>query len=366
MLYDRWREVARARHSEIALKDLGPGRAWTFAQLLAESDRATGVNEGWVFPRGNSAEFVLEVLRGWRQGLVVCPLETTDAQPNLPLPPPGIAHVKRTSATTGAARHVLFTAEQIAADAANIVATMGLRPEWPNLGAISLAHSYGFSNLVLPLLLHGIPLWIVNSPLPEAVRSACAGGEAFTLASVPALWRAWNDADAISPNVKLAISAGAPLPLALESEIFERRGIKIHNFIGASECGGIAYDRSSAPRTDATLVGSAMENVSLSVADGLLEVRGAAVGERYWPDNRPELRAGVFRTSDLVEIRDGLLHVRGRAGDVIHVAGRKVAPEDIERVLLQHSAVKACLVFDAPRADGENQIVAIVASKIVC
>ena len=54
---------------------------------------------------------------------------------------------------------------------------MGLRPDWPNLGVISLAHSYGFSNLVLPLLLHGIPLILAPSPLPEAVRQA-AGGRA--------------------------------------------------------------------------------------------------------------------------------------------------------------------------------------------
>ena len=32
---------------------------------------------------------------------------------------------------------------------------------------ISLAHSYGFSNLALPLLLHGIPLVLVASPLPD-------------------------------------------------------------------------------------------------------------------------------------------------------------------------------------------------------
>ena len=362
MLYERWREIAKVRGREIALRDLGAERAWTFAQLLDESDRSCNSGETWAFPRGNGAEFVLEVLRGWRHGLVVCSLEATDPTPNLPTPPRDIAHVKRTSATTGAARHVLFTADQIAADAANIVATMGLRPEWPNLGAISLAHSYGFSNLVLPLLLHGIPLFIPNSPLPEALRTACAASDAFTLAGVPALWRAWNDAHAISPKVKLAISAGAALPLALEREVFERTGVKIHNFLGASECGGIGYDRSATPRTDATLVGSAMESVSLSVTDGLLEVRGPAVGQQYWPDDRSELHHGVFRTSDLVEIRDGLLHVRGRAGDVIHIAGRKVAPEDIERVLLQHPAVKNCLVFDTPRADGENQIVAIVAA----
>jgi acyl-CoA synthetase (AMP-forming)/AMP-acid ligase II len=255
---------------------------------------------------------------------------------------------------------VTFTGEQLAADCKNIVATMGLRPEWPNLAAISLAHSYGFSNLVLPLLLNGIPLWLLNSPLPQALRDASEKVGDFTLAGVPALWRAWQDAGVISPKIKLAISAGAPLPLGLEQQVLESAGVKIHNFMGSSECGGIAYDRSNELRADAAVVGSAMENVSLSVSDGMLEVRGAAVGTGYWPETRAELEGGVFRTSDLVEIRDGFLYMRGRASDVIHIAGRKVAPEEIERALSKHPAVKECLVFGAPRNAHENQIVAVM------
>ena len=156
-----------------------------------------------------------------------------------------------------------FTAEQLAADAENIVATMGLRPDWPNLGVISMAHSYGFSNLVLPLLLHGIPLILAPAPLPEIVRRAAETEPAITLAAVPAMWRAWHEADAIPPNVRLAISAGAPLPLNLEQAVFKTRGLKIHNFLGSSECGGIAYDAGETPRTDAACVGAPMRNVNL-------------------------------------------------------------------------------------------------------
>jgi long-chain acyl-CoA synthetase len=363
MLYDRWRQVARAGGSELALKDLRDGSAWTFAQLFAEGDRAEDPGAKWICPKGNGPEVVLEVLRGWRHGKVVCPLEETDAMPDLPLPPPNIAHVKRTSATTGAARLVTFTSEQLAADCMNIVATMGLRREWPNLAAISLAHSYGFSNLVLPLLLEGIPLLLLKSPLPAALRNACDAGGEVTVAGVPALWRAWHEAGAISRNIKLAISAGAPLPLPLEAEVWERVGVKIHNFLGSTECGGIAYDRDETVRIDASLVGSAMKNVSLGVSDGMLEVSGRAVGTSYWPEARPELDGGVFRTSDLVEIRGGLLFMRGRLTDVIHIAGRKVAPEEIERVLMKHPAVKECVVFAAPRNAHENQIVAVIVGE---
>src|SRR5262249_51217796 len=152
---------------------------------------------------------------------------------------------------------------QLMADAANIVQTMGLRPDWPNLGVISLAHSYGFSNLVLPLLLHGIPLVLSGSALPESVKRAAIRQSDITLAAVPALWSAWLEAVTIPPNVRLAISAGAPLSRALEKQILETCGLKLHNFYGSSECGGIAYDASTILRTDEMLAGTPLCNVEL-------------------------------------------------------------------------------------------------------
>ncbi len=214
---------------------------------------------------------------------------------------------------------------------------------------------YGFSNLVLPLLPHFIPLIQVDSPLPESVRRAAASVEAVTLAAVPALWRTWHEANAIPGNVRLAVSAGAALSLALEEAVHARHGLKLHNFYGSSECGGIAYDASSTPRTDAARAGCPMPGTALSIGrDGCLEVRGAAVGRTYWPQSSPDLRDGCFKTSDLAEMVDGDVCLRGRLGDQIHVAGRKVSPESIERVLLQHSAVRECLVFGAPSADSER------------
>ena len=278
---------------------------------------------------------------------------------------------------------------------------MGLRPDWPNLGVISPAHSYGFSNLVLPLLLHGIPLMLTGSTLPEMIRSATALSESLTLAAVPTLWRTWHDSGAIPPNVRLAISAGAPLPLPIERAVFTTNGLKIHNFYGSSECGGIAYDATKIPRNDAACVGSPMRNVSLSVADdGCMEVRSHAVAETYWPQPDANLCGGCFHTSDLAEIvllergrspsaarregvgdgkspatdevsdaasRDGSrsdiqVYLRGRAGDQINVAGRKVSPETIERALLKHPQVLECVVFGVPSRDAERteEIVAVV------
>ena len=356
MLYDRWRSIASQFSDCLALREAVTGRQWTFKALAAEVEYLPACTKGLAFPQGQGADFIFAVLQAWRDGIIVCPLESGQGEPRLDITPPKrIAHLKSTSATTGPSRLVAFTAEQLAADCESIVATMGLKPEWPNLAAISLAHSYGFSNLVTPLLLQGIPLILAGGSLPETVRCAALNQSAICLPAVPALWRAWHDADAIPRNVQLAISAGAPLPVALEQSIFQTKHIKVHNFYGSTECGGIAFDAGKEPRLDASFAGNAMHNVRLEIGDdGCLVVNSRAVGEIYLPDDSDRLRPGVFHTSDLAVIRSGAVHLLGRASDQINVAGRKVAPELIESALAGHSSVRECMVFGVSNADSQR------------
>ena len=363
MLYERWCHIASKQPHDVALRDIASGRQWTFGELRAAGETYDCGDGEMVHPQGHAPEFIFMLLAAWRTGKIACPIEPDQIPPKLPPIPKSCAHLKTTSATTGAARCVAFTEGQLAADVDNIVATMGLRPDWPNFGVISMAHSYGFSNLVLPLLLHGIPLILVRSPLPEAVRSAAANEKAVTIAGVPAMWRAWHNADSIPTSVKLAISAGAPLPLALEQEVFTKHGLKIHNFYGSTECGGIAYDMSKTPRDDEACAGSPIQNVNLSVNERkCLVVRSSAVGQSYWPSPSEMLADRRFETTDLAEIKDGLVFLRGRASDLINVAGRKVSPMTIEFELIQHPAVAACLVFGVPDSEAErgDRIVACV------
>jgi long-chain acyl-CoA synthetase len=362
-LYESWLRTAKARAAELALHDCAAERSWTFRELQAEAERAPATGRIH-FPQGNSADFVFTILRAWQAGGVLCPLEAGQAAPTLEAPPSNCAHLKITSATSGPPKFILFTAAQLAADAANIVSTMGLLPDWPNLACISLAHSYGFSNLVLPLLLHGIPLILAPTPLPEMVARAASRFPAITLPAVPALWRAWHEANAIPPATRLAISAGAPLPLSLEQEIFEKRALKLHNFYGSSECGGIAYDRSQSPRTDGSLAGSAIDNVRLSLSENrTLIVESHAVGETYWPYADASLREGRFETTDLAEIRDGNVYLRGRLTDLLNIAGRKASPDTIESALRAHPRVIDCVVFGIPDLNHDRTEVIVAAAR---
>ncbi len=363
MLYERWRQVANDFKNEIALFDLASGERWTFAQLASRAESEDLSEDAVVFPQGNGPQFVFSVLNAWRSGKIVMPLEAGKVRPVLKEFPKDCVHLKVGSALP---RMVAFRAEQFAADAANIVSTMQLQQDAPNVAVISLAHPYGFSNLVLPLLLHGIPLALIDPALQEMVHHAAEQLQKITLPAVPTLWQKWLDGNVIPKNVQLAVSSTAPLPLQLEQEIFSKCGIKIHNFYSLPECGAIAFDRIETPRSDVRLVGERVENVLLyENQNGCLEIGGAAVGETYWPEPSDTLDQGRFVTSDLAVVRDSNVYLLGGANDQITVAGQKISPEAIEAALLAHSGVSESLVFGVPDnvGSGNETIVACLSVR---
>src|SRR5437762_2338068 len=134
MLYERWCQIARQNRREIALVDSPTGRRWTFQALATAAEAGGSPASGIAFPQGISTEFVLTVLRAWRTGAVVCPLEPRQEIGVHYELPPECVHLKTTSASTGVPRLIAFTSDQLLADVEQIVATMGLRPDWPNLG----------------------------------------------------------------------------------------------------------------------------------------------------------------------------------------------------------------------------------------
>jgi long-chain acyl-CoA synthetase len=355
-LYHQWLTVAEAHGRDLAVRELASGREWSFAELRESAHRAPPC-PAVLHTRSRGPEFVLDVLRAWRDGAVLMPDDGAGMAPPLRTAlHRQCCHLKITSGSTGVPRCVMFRAGQLAADAAHIVATMGLRAEWPNLGVISMAHSYGFSNLVLPLLLHGVPLWLLDNPLPETLRRAINTAQPLTLPAVPALWQTWERGNVDFTPIHLAISAGAPLPVTLESATFARTGLKIHNFYGSSECGGIAYDRSDLPRTQATMAGTPMAGVSLTIdgASGCLRITSAAVADGYLsagslPDAAGGPGGGIWQSQDVASIDElGAVHLLGRAGDCISVAGHKISPAVIEDVLQRLDGVLGCVVFGVP------------------
>ena len=61
--------------------------------------------------------------------------------------------MKLTSGSTGAPKATLTTEDQLVVDATQIAAGMGIQPTDTQVAVIPLSHAYGFSVLLMPLLL---------------------------------------------------------------------------------------------------------------------------------------------------------------------------------------------------------------------
>ena len=323
------------------------------ADALAQQPRATAP----VMASGKPIDLALAVLRAWRDGQPVLPLENADLATPVPDSATAFAHLKRVPGVEQPERFVAFTAGQVASDVDRIVAAMDLRPDHPNVAAISLAHSYGFSSILLPMLLHGIPIQLVEIPFPAAVSEAMAAHDQVVLPAVPSMWRAWERGRTLDARrIRLAISAGAPLHSDLEWALWKSMDLKLHNFYGASECGGIAYDDRATPRESTHSLGFPLDGVEVTLGDAAqtLGVRSASVAVGYLPPDEV-IFDGSFATDDCGAIRpDGELMFHGSVGDIINVAGRKISPARIESMMCESGLLDRVRVFGLPSSQPER------------
>ena len=171
------------------------------------------------------------------------------------------------------------------------------------------------------------------------------------------MWRAWHRSGILKDApIALAISAGAPLSLELETAIWNDCGLKLHNFYGASECGGISYDRSDTPRTHPDDLGEPLPGVEIELdPDGRFIVKSTSVALGY-DDSRSDekLTDGCFLTPDHGHLDGPRLLLDSRGGDTINVAGRKLGPGRIEAVLRASGLVENVRVFGVPSHDPER------------
>jgi acyl-CoA synthetase (AMP-forming)/AMP-acid ligase II len=260
--------------------------------------------------------------------------------------------LKLTSGTTAAPRAVRFRSAQLLADCEQICDTMGITDRDLNFGVIPVSHSYGFSNVITPLIARGVPLVLSQDRMPRAVLEDLGRTGATVFPGMPVFFQAFSEmADVpLLPRLRLCISAGAPLSLAVAQKFREKFGQSIHSFYGSSECGGICYDREAA-LVEQGFVGGALNGVTLEFLEpqaptSQVRVRSAAVGDGYFPDpDLEKLGRGEFVPDDLLVPSGDGFRIVGRMSDVINVAGKKVNPAEVEAALLAFAGVREAVVF---------------------
>jgi long-chain acyl-CoA synthetase len=401
-MFERFSELTAADPTAPALLNCEGERVVTRSQLLDRADalsvrmREAGIVKGSLVAMQltNSDDFLAAVLAIARLDCVVVPIDRdalaaevgallnhfrirgliyrmspADLHPAISVRdaaavelPAGTRMLKLSSGSTGRPKGILTTEENLRADCANICSSMAITSQDVNLGAIPFSHSYGFSNLVGPLLLNGTPIVISNDYLPQSVVDLC---NRFRCTVVPLIPMVYEHLILASSGrfetVRTFISAGAPLPPAVSRRFRERFGIPIHTFYGCSECGGITYDRQGGS-VERQSAGRALDGVELSVNPSTsrltIESGAVAAGYLHSADEVQLFEQGRFLADDLVEVLEsGEVSITGRVGDLINAAGKKVNPREIEQVLLQMPGIREAKVF-GERAGARGEVVA--------
>jgi len=294
-------------------------------------------------------------------------LGTAGSTPDWRGNPPNL--LKLTSGTTATPRAICFRSEQLLTDCNQICDTMGISDIDLNFGVIPISHSYGFSNLLTPLIARAVPMVISRDRTPRAILGDLARSNATVFPGMPVFYQAFCEMEHVPklPTLRLCISAGAPLPVTVAKRFQEKFNLPIHSFYGASECGGICYDRDAANQNEG-FVGEAMNRVNVKLVDpdgsaSQIRVRSAAVGDGYFPEpDEEKLGNGIFVPDDLLA-RDGSgFRIVGRISDVINVAGKKVNPAQVEAHLLRFTGVRQAVVFGRESVLRNQEVVACVAA----
>jgi acyl-CoA synthetase (AMP-forming)/AMP-acid ligase II len=293
--------------------------------------------------------------------------------------PTHTAVLKLTSGSTGLPRAIAVGARQLSADTVQIMRTMGVRPGDVTLAAIPLTHSYGIGSCLIPMFLAGTPLAFPTCALPAALAHTLAQARVAHFPAVPAMIRTLATLPGLPelPDLRVCLAAGAPLAPQDAAAFHTATGHKVHVFYGCSECGGITYDRSEEPVSAAGAVGSAMDRVAVAVLDeggqpvptgveGRVLVASRAVALAAVPPlEEPDvLAAGRFLSGDLgVLDSGGSLTLTGRVAEFLNVAGKKVHPEEIRRVLEALPGVQSAVVAGLPDAHRGQLVAALVAAE---
>ena len=253
---------------------------------------------------------------------------------------------------------------------------LGIRREDRCLSAAKAFFAYGLGNSVLFPLAAGATAILEPAPSRADVLATRAREHRATLffagpTFFANMLHAELPADALA-GVRLAASAGEPLPAPLYRRWTGHFGIDIIDGIGMTEMLHIFLSNRAGEVHPGT-TGVAVPGYQLRILDeegrelppgepGTLYVRGDSTATGYW--SRYDASRRVFQgewlcTGDTyVQDAEGYYTCLGRTTDMIKASGMWVSPAEVEARLLQHAAIDQVAVVACLDDDGLEKPVA--------
>lgn len=300
------------------------------------------------------------------------------------VPPSGddVALVLHTSGTTSRPKRVPLKHRNLTASIANIIPTYQLTADDAALCLMPLFHVHGLlastlstfgsgGRVVVPVRFNPLGFWPLLSTYGVTWYSAVPTIHQLVLA------RAGSQRDAAAGHrlrfVRSCSSALSPATMRQLEDLLQTPVLEAYGMTEAS------HQMASNPLPPGERVPGSVgkgTGVAIGIMDdsgglvpagvpGEVVIRGPNVTDGY--ENNPEANAasftnGWFRTGDLGTLDDaGYLRLAGRIKELIVRGGEKIAPREIDELLLQYPGVAEAVAFGLPHPVwGEEVAVAVV------
>ena len=295
-----------------------------------------------------------------------------------------------TSGTTGNPKGVLYSHRsnvlhalgQCMADSIGVTSDDRVMPVVPMFHANAWGVPYGST-------VTGADLVMPGANLQADALAALIQDEQVTLsAAVPTIWMdLLRYADEHHPDLssmRVVISGGSAVPVALMQQFEQRHGVRIIQAWGMTETSplgstarpprGLSEEEHwryratagrPAPLVEARLVRDGGDEVPWDgTSTGELEVRGPWVARTYYRDEESEEKfdEGWLRTGDIAAIdKRGYIIISDRAKDVIKSGGEWISSVELEIEIMAHPAVHEAAVIAMPDERwGERPLACVV------
>ncbi len=298
------------------------------------------------------------------------------------LEPPGeddVALVLHTSGTTSRPKMVPLRHRHLAASVANIVPSYELTADDVSLCVMPLFHVHGLVASALATLGSGGTVVVPRRFSPFEFWAAVAEHGATWYSAVPTvhgmLTARARERPAGASSLRFARSCSSSLSPKLMADLEGLLGVPVLEAYGMTEA---SHQMASNPlppgerRPGSVGVGTGVEIAILAEEGGVLPagaagevaVRGPNVMDGYEanpPANAEAFSEGWFRTGDEGTLDEaGYLTLRGRIKELINRGGEKIAPREIDEVLLRHPAVAEAVAFGLPHPSWGEEVAAAV------
>jgi long-chain acyl-CoA synthetase len=298
-----------------------------------------------------------------------------------------IAVVFYTSGTTGEPKGALLTHLNLVMNATvNVFDANDARTEDVVLGCLPLFHTFGQTVGMNGCFRLGGTLVLLARFTGDAAIDLMLAENVTVFHGVPTMYigllEAAQGRDRL-PRLRLCVSGGASLPVAVLEKFAEVFGADIFEGYGLSETSPTATTNQPHFGTRAGTIGHPVWGVEVEIARAEVEeriellpagelgeivIRGHNVFAGYL--GRPEAtRAAIvdgwFRSGDLgTKDEDGFIRIVDRKKDIIIRGGFNVYPREIEEVLARHPGIVQVAVVGTPdEVHGEEICAVVVADK---